>query len=99
MSDAEEFKSKLRDRIEKDLDFPILAIKAEVSKVMLNFPPFNSAHEGFAVLKEEVDELWDQVKIKQKNRDLDKMKSEAIQVAAMALRFIVDVCDERAGRK
>lgn len=52
---------------------------------------FNSAHEGFAVLKEEVDELWDEVKAR--DRDMSAMREEAIQVAAMALRFIEDVCD------
>jgi hypothetical protein len=55
------------------------------------FPPFNSAHEGFAVLKEEVDELWDEVKKNQKIRSIEKMRKEAIQVAAMALRFLNDI--------
>ncbi len=53
------------------------------------FPPFNSAHEGFAVLKEEVDELWQEVKHGENPADL---KAEAIQVGAMAMRFLVDVC-------
>lgn len=64
-----------------------------------NWPKFNSAHEGYAVLLEEMDELWDQVKVNQKRRDLDKMYSEAKQVAAMALRFMIDVCNEETIRK
>ena len=64
-----------------------------------NWPPFNSAHEGFAVLMEEVDELWDHIKTKQKCRDLNAMRKEALQVAAMAIRFAVDVCNEEVGRK
>ncbi|MFQ5949669.1 MAG: hypothetical protein ACE5J1_03160 [Nitrospiria bacterium] len=56
------------------------------------YPPFNSSHEGFAILNEEVDELWDEVKKKKKFRSNDYMKKEAIQVGAMAIRFIVDVC-------
>lgn len=71
----------------------------ELQKCLSNWPEFNSAHEGFAVLKEEVDELWDHIKVNQKKRDLDAMKNEAIQVAAMALRFAYEVCDERRGRK
>jgi len=64
------------------------------------FPrPFASAHEGFAILKEEVDELWDDVRLSQigdaehLQHRRDCMRKEAIQVAAMALRFIVEVCD------
>lgn len=59
----------------------------------------NSAHEAFAVLLEEVDELKAHVWTKQKNRDLEKMRNEAKQVAAMAIRFMVEVCNERVGRK
>lgn len=63
------------------------------------WPPFNSAHEGFAVLLEEVDELKAHVWTNQKRRDLAAMRVEAIQVAAMALRFAADVCNEERGRK
>jgi len=61
-------------------------------KRALRWPPMNSAHEGYAVLAEEVDELWDHVKVKQGERNIPEMTYEAVQVAAMALRFIVDVC-------
>lgn len=61
--------------------------------------PFNSAHEAYAVLLEEVDELWDHVKTNQKRRDLDAMRKEAMQVAAMAIRFMHDVCNEEVGRR
>lgn len=59
----------------------------------------NSAHEGFAVALEEVDELWEHVKTKQPNRDLSAMRKEAIQAAAMFLRFAAECCDERRGRR
>lgn len=55
--------------------------------------PFNSAHEGYGVILEELDELWDEIKKKHALRSPEKMREEAIQVAAMALRFITDVCD------
>jgi hypothetical protein len=64
-----------------------------------NWLPFNSAHEGFAVLLEEVDELKAHVWTNQKKRDLAAMRKEAIQVAAMAIRFAVDVVDCDRGRK
>jgi NTP pyrophosphatase (non-canonical NTP hydrolase) len=53
---------------------------------------FNSAHEGYAVILEELDELWDEVKKNGQTRDMQKMRDEAIQVAAMAMRFVIDVC-------
>ena len=74
------------DRIAMDVDIE-LAFATE------KFGSFHSAHEGFSVLKEEVDELWDEVKAKQGQRDLNKMRKEAIQVAAMAMRFVLDICD------
>ena len=80
------------------LIFAELALE-ECEYAQTKWPPFNSAHEGFAVLKEEVDELWDHVKTNQKRRDIDEMRKEAIQVAAMAIRFACEVCDEATGRK
>lgn len=73
-------------------------IELEARHAAAKFPPFNSAHEGFAVLLEEVDELWDHVKVKQGKRDVAAMRKEAIQVAAMALRFAVDLEGERGQR-
>lgn len=70
----------------------------EFSRAMM-WPAMNSAHEGYAVLAEEVDELWDHVKVKQGERDIPEMTYEAVQVAAMALRFIVDVCHPVAAIK
>lgn len=55
-----------------------------------NHPPLNSAHEGYAILKEEVDELWDEVKKKPNKRLRTRMYDEAKQIAAMAVRFMVD---------
>lgn len=63
------------------------AAEIECFRAMQKFPAFNSGHEGFAVIREELDELWDAVKA----NDLAHAREEAVQVAAMALRFIVDL--------
>lgn len=62
----------------------------ELQRAMV-WPAMNSAHEGYAVIAEEVDELWEHVKVKQGERNVPEMTYEAVQVAAMALRFIIDV--------
>lgn len=74
-------------------------VRGEVARASRLWPRFNSAHEAFAVLDEERDELWSHVKTKQSLRDLEDMRNEAIQVAAMAVRFAAEVCDAETGRK
>lgn len=71
-------------------------VDAELERAK-KFKPFNSAHEGYAVLLEEVDELKAHVWMNQTKRDLDKMRKEAIQVAAMAVKF-VEMVDAGRGR-
>lgn len=68
------------------------SVQDEVVAATRKYKPFNSCHEGFAVLAEEVDELWDEVKVKQGSRDMEKLYNEAKQCAAMAVRFMVDCC-------
>lgn len=71
----------------------------EVIRARTLHSPMNSAHEGFAVMHEEFDELKAHVWMKQKNRDLPAMRAEAIQVAAMAIAFAVEICNEEKGRR
>ena len=66
------------------------AILNEYSLAATRFPPFHSAYEGFAIIKEELDELWDIVRTS--GSTPDDWALEAIQVGAMALRFLVDLC-------
>ncbi|CDX01284.1 Hypothetical protein DPCES_1397 [Desulfitobacterium hafniense] len=58
----------------------------ELNKANAKFPQFNSRHEGYAVIKEEVDELWDE--IKKKHPDKQRMLEEAVQIGAMAMKFV-----------
>ena len=58
----------------------------ELNEATKKFGSFHNTHEGYAVLKEEIDELWDEVKA----NNTENACKEAIQVAAMAIRFIVD---------
>lgn len=53
---------------------------------------FHSTHEGYAVMKKEVDELWDEIR---QTKISDKatlfMVNEAVRVAATAIKFIEDL--------
>lgn len=50
---------------------------------------FSSLHEGYAILLEEVDEVWDHVRAKKPDRL--KVLEELIQVGAMAQRAAEDL--------
>ena len=51
-------------------------VRGELTRAA-KYPPFNSAHEGYAVILEEMDELKAHVWMKQKNRDVVEMRKEA----------------------
>jgi hypothetical protein len=64
----------------------------ELRHAQRRFPAFHSGHEGYAVIAEELDELWEDVK----RNEGDGAGVEAVQVAAMALRYLVDLCDHES---
>lgn len=53
--------------------------------------PVLSLHEGYAILAEEVDELWDLVRQRAKHRSSAAVLEELVQVAAMAQRIAEDL--------
>lgn len=64
----------------------------EVLRAKSMFPnDFINQHEGYAVCLEEVDELWEEVKKNQRNYDLSAQRKEAIQAAAMFIRFATEL--------
>lgn len=67
----------------------LMEVHEELDRATAKFGPFLSAHEGYAIIKEEVDELWDE--IKKGDRQPELMRKEAIQIAAMAVRFVLDL--------
>lgn len=73
---------KRRKEIFKNID-------AELKRANRLYPAFRSPHEGISVIREEFEELWDEVKADKTNKHLSlRMYEEAIQVAAMAVKFI-----------
>ena len=72
--------------------FP-LHVRCEIERARTKHKPINSAHEGYAVILEELDEFWDEVKKKREMRDKRRMYDELVQIAAMAQRTADDVLD------
>ena len=64
----------------------------EYGKAEKKFGAFQTYHEGYAVILEELDELWDEIKAQEHSKE--NMRGEAIQVATMAVRFIHDLLGE-----
>ena len=78
----------MRDKILRE-------ISEELDRARSKFPiPLNSNHEGYAVILEELDELWGAIKASKGTRCTEEMRGEATQVASMAVRFIEDLSAE-----
>lgn len=67
-------------------------VNLEYQHATRTFGAFHSAHEGLAVIEEEFEELKREVFRNPHFRTKEQMAREAKQVAAMALRFLVDCC-------
>jgi hypothetical protein len=67
------------------------AIIRELNTARENFPDMSSEHEGYAIILEELDEAWDEIKKSPSKRDPKRVRAEMIQVAAMAIRFLDDL--------
>lgn len=71
----------------------------ELARARGKFPNLLGPHEGYAVLLEEVEELWERVKAHKHGREMRAMlwteraamRAECLQIAAMAVRFYVDL--------
>lgn len=74
----------------KNLNFSELVAK-ELTKAKSNHKPQASVHEGYAVLLEEVDEFWEEVRKKISNRDPKAMLSELVQIASCAQKTAEEV--------
>jgi tetrahydromethanopterin S-methyltransferase subunit G len=106
---------------EKKIDSILKLVLQELDSATGKFGAFNSTHEGYAVILEEMDELedeverirgewnykeikdrfnkikkslnflWGDIKDQKSEESRRRMLSEAIQVAAMSIRFIHDI--------
>ena len=66
-------------------------VAAEIEEARLEHGDYNSPHEAYAVIKEELDEFWDIVKMKTAKRSASAMKKELNQIACTAIRAVNDL--------
>jgi len=79
-----DYKAKANEVLQKIFD--------ETMRAKTLFPEhFVNQHEAYAVLLEETDELWDEIKKNQRIYDLDAQRKEATQAAAMLVRLLVEL--------
>jgi nucleoside 2-deoxyribosyltransferase len=79
-------------RAERELltrDSVVAHVLNEFSRAEAKHKPMNSPHEGYSVILEELDELWAHVKA-DTGRTPEALK-EAVQVAAMGIRYVRDL--------
>lgn len=73
-------------------DHPIWQELADaLDAAMAKHKSMNSPHEGHSVIREEFEELWEHVRA-----DTGRTRAarkEAMQVAAMGLRYVLDLCE------
>lgn len=74
------------------IDAVLALVRIELQRAIAKHGVFNSPHEAYAVILEELDELWDEVK--RNNGRKEFALAEAIQVAAMGVRYVADMAGE-----
>lgn len=71
-------------------DKALHCIETECAAAQAKRARFNSGHEGYAVVLEELDEAWQEIK----RDDLHAAVREMIQLGAMAVRFVAEIWEQ-----
>ena len=66
-------------------------VQEELKSARIKHGKIQSIHEGYSVLLEEIDEVWDLVKKKTEERNLKHLLKELIQCGAMCQKMAEDV--------
>jgi len=77
---------RLTSQFEDDVHFELIRARNK-------FTPITSPHEGYAIILEELDEFWTEVKGQHHLRNDKRMYDELMQVAAMCQRTAEDALD------
>jgi restriction endonuclease S subunit len=70
-------------------------IELELQRAKARFPNrINSFHEGYGIILEEFDELWDEIKKNETTRSPAMIQSEGIHVIITVIRMLQDLIIE-----
>lgn len=72
-----------------------IMIEASIEGVNKMKRPLSSMNEGYAVLKKELDNLWELVKILDEHNANRFVMYKAIEIAVAAITFIEQLCDNK----
>ena len=78
-----------REYTDERIDEVLAIIKAEFFRATRKHPAFNSSYEGFAVMKKQLDDAWEDIKC----RDADGAARRSIKLAARGMRFFYDLVE------
>ena len=81
-----ELTKEKQECMDKSIDMFLHKVREEIIRAQTKFGDFRSPHEGMSVTREELDEMWDEVKAD----NIPAAADEAIQVAAMASLFAIN---------
>jgi hypothetical protein len=73
------------------IEFALEEVRTELIAAYENFPDMRSAHEGIAIIEEEFIELRDAGYWPHKQDDPNAEEKEAEHLAAMCVRYLVDI--------
>jgi hypothetical protein len=92
---------KFEEQINEMIDFRITSIgKAirliipEYNQIIFKNPPLHNVYEGWAMLEQGLEQLWNEVKKDKNIRSVELMRKESILIGVTAMRFIIDLCME-----
>ena len=71
-----------------DSELIFKSVLDEYQRASRNFNDYHSYHEGYAVIKEELDELWHEIMMTGNKRN---MELELIQIMATSMRFLTNL--------
>lgn len=72
------------------IDAILTSVGMELMHAISKHPKFPTCHHGESVIREEYEELWDEIKANRGN--LGPAKREALQLACVAVRYVLDLC-------